>query len=65
MKDKQEANEVGKEKRKQSGSDIDIWAIGTMVTDEEELARSLREHGMDAGVVNARFVKPLDTVLLA
>jgi 1-deoxy-D-xylulose-5-phosphate synthase len=36
-----------------------------MVTDAEELARSLREHGIDAGVVNARFVKPLDTVLLA
>jgi 1-deoxy-D-xylulose-5-phosphate synthase len=65
IKEKPEAIEVGKAKRLQSGSDIDIWAIGTMVTDAEELARSLREHGIDAGVVNARFVKPLDTVLLA
>jgi 1-deoxy-D-xylulose-5-phosphate synthase len=65
IKEKPEAIEVGKAKRLQSGSDIDIWAIGTMVTDAEELARSLREHGIDAGVVNARFVKPLDTSLLA
>jgi 1-deoxy-D-xylulose-5-phosphate synthase len=65
IKEKPEAIEVGKAKRLQAGSDIDIWAIGTMVTDAEELARSLREHGIDAGVVNARFVKPLDTALLA
>ena len=65
IKEKPETIEVGKAKRLQSGSDIDIWAIGTMVTDAEELARSLREHGIVAGVVNARFVKPLDTVLLA
>jgi 1-deoxy-D-xylulose-5-phosphate synthase len=65
IKEKAEVIEVGKAKRLQAGSDIDIWAIGTMVTDAEELARSLREHGIDAGVVNARFVKPLDTTLLA
>ena len=65
IKEKPEVIEVGKAERLQSGSDIDIWAIGAMVTDAEELARSLREHGIDAGVVNARFVKPLDTVLLA
>ena len=65
IKEKPQVIEVGKAERLQSGSDIDIWAIGAMVTDAEELARSLREHGIDAGVVNARFVKPLDTVLLA
>lgn len=65
LKQKPKAIEVGKAKRLRSGSDIDIWAIGTMVTDAEELASSLREHGIDAGVVNARFLKPLDTALLA
>lgn len=65
IKEKPKVIEVGKAERLQSGSDIDIWAIGAMVTDAEELARSLREHGIDAGVVNARFVKPLDTGLLA
>ena len=65
IKEKPEAIEVGKAQRLQSGSDIDIWAIGAMVTDAEKLARCLSENGIEAGVVNARFVKPLDTVLLA
>ena len=65
IKEKPEAIEVGKAHRLQSGSDIDIWAIGTMVADAEKLARCLSENGIEAGVVNARFVKPLDTVLLA
>ena len=34
-----------------------------MVVDAEKLARRLSENGIEAGVVNARFVKPLDTVL--
>ena len=65
IKEKPEAIVVGKAQRLQSGSDIDIWAIGAMVADAEKLARCLSENGIEAGVVNARFVKPLDTVLLA
>ena len=65
IKEKPEAIEVGKAQRLQSGSDIDIWAIGAMVADAEKLARCLSENGIKTGVVNARFVKPLDTVLLA
>lgn len=53
--------EIGKAKRLQSGVDMDIWAIGSMVADAEKLAARLSEHGIEAGVVNARFVKPLDT----
>jgi 1-deoxy-D-xylulose-5-phosphate synthase len=51
---------IGKAKRVQEGGDIDIWAIGSMVADAEKLAARLSEHGVKAGVVNARFVKPLD-----
>ena len=65
IKEIPEAIDVGKAQRLQSGSDIDIWAIGAMVADAEKLARCLSENGIEAGVVNARFVKPLDTVLLA
>ena len=65
IKEKPEAIEVGKAQRLKSGSDIDIWAIGAMVADAEKLARCLSDNGIEAGVVNARFVKPLDTVLLA
>lgn len=56
---------IGKGERRQSGKDIDIWAIGAMVADAEKLAARLSEHGIEAGVVNARFVKPLDAELLA
>ena len=65
IKEKPEAIEIGKAQRLQSGSDIDIWAIGAMVADAEKLARCLSENGIETGVVNARFVKPLDTLLLA
>ncbi|MBT61985.1 MAG: 1-deoxy-D-xylulose-5-phosphate synthase [Puniceicoccaceae bacterium] len=57
--------EIGKAQRLQTGNDIEIWAIGSMVQDAEQLAARLSEHGIQAGVVNARFLKPLDTELLA
>jgi 1-deoxy-D-xylulose-5-phosphate synthase len=56
---------IGQSKRLHSGSDIDIWAIGAMVADAEILAARLSEHGISAGVVNARFAKPIDTAALA
>lgn len=64
IKAQPEAIEIGKAQRLQTGNDIDIWAIGAMVADAEQLAARLSEHGIEAGVVNARFVKPLDTKLL-
>lgn len=64
-KEQPEKLDPGKAKRLQSGHDIDIWAIGSMVADAEKLAARLSEHGISAGVVNTRFVKPLDTRLLA
>lgn len=60
MKDFPMAIELGKSQRLQSGSDVDIWAYGTMVADAEQVAAHLLEHGISAGVVNARFAKPLD-----
>ena len=52
IKEKPEAIEVGKAQRLQSGSDIDIWAIGAMVADAEKLARCLSENGIEAGAVS-------------
>ena len=47
------------------GSNIVIWALGPMVRDALELARRLEaEEHLSVGVVNARFVKPLDRTLL-
>ena len=64
IKNSPSAIEIGKSKRLQTGQDIDIWAVGSMVADAEKLAACLSEHHIEAGVVNARFVKPLDTTQL-
>jgi 1-deoxy-D-xylulose-5-phosphate synthase len=47
------------------GSNIMIWALGNMVQDALKLAARLSsEEHLSVGVVNARFVKPLDRALL-
>lgn len=57
---------LGKAEILRSGRDGVIWAIGTMATEALRAAERLAtEHGPDLTVVNARFVKPLDTDLLA
>ncbi|MFT4900927.1 MAG: 1-deoxy-D-xylulose-5-phosphate synthase [Lentimonas sp.] len=58
------AIEIGQAARLEALGEIDIWAIGSMVADAQKLAAMLSEHGIKAGVVNARFAKPLDTKLL-
>ncbi|CAA6678914.1 MULTISPECIES: 1-deoxy-D-xylulose-5-phosphate synthase [unclassified Lentimonas] len=55
---------LGKAERLQAEGEIEIWAIGSMVADAEALAQQLHVQGIQAGVINARFVKPLDTELL-
>jgi 1-deoxy-D-xylulose-5-phosphate synthase len=48
------------------GSDIVIWALGPMLAEANRVAARLaREENLSVGVVNARFVKPLDRALLA
>lgn len=46
------------------GHDIGIVAIGVMVSEAMEAARRLKEDGVSVGVINARFVKPLDKTLI-
>lgn len=64
IKEMPEALEIGKAERLQEQGEIEIWAIGSMIADAEQLAQQLHANGIQAGVVNARFVKPLDTELL-
>jgi 1-deoxy-D-xylulose-5-phosphate synthase len=47
------------------GDDLAILAVGSCVGPALEAARELESEGWHVGVVNARFVKPLDTALLA
>lgn len=56
---------IGRAEVLTDGSDIVIWALGPMVQDALALkARIESEDQLSVAVVNARFVKPLDTELL-
>jgi 1-deoxy-D-xylulose-5-phosphate synthase len=56
---------VGQAEVLKVGTNIIIWAIGSMVQDALKLAQRLeREEHVSVGVVNARFIKPLDRNLL-
>jgi 1-deoxy-D-xylulose-5-phosphate synthase len=46
------------------GKDVTILAVGTMVLPAVEAADRLRIEGIDAGVVNCRFLKPYDVLVL-
>ncbi len=55
---------IGRAEVLAEGRDVVFIAIGAMVATCVDAANRLRAGGIDAGVVNARFVKPLDTELL-
>jgi 1-deoxy-D-xylulose-5-phosphate synthase len=43
-----------------TGRDVTLLAVGSMVETAESVRAELAPEGIDAGVVNCRFVKPLD-----
>lgn len=55
---------VGKGVWLKKGKDVTIVAIGNRVHPALEAADMLTKQGLDAGVINARFAKPLDTEIL-
>jgi 1-deoxy-D-xylulose-5-phosphate synthase len=55
---------VGKGEVLKEGNAGTLIAVGTMVRPALEAAEALAAEGIDVGVVNARFVKPLDRELL-
>lgn len=54
------AVEYGKSEVLSTGKDGTILALGAMVEPSLKAAEKLQADGLDVGVVNARFVKPLD-----
>ena len=46
------------------GSDVALVGIGKTVGEIEKAAEQLAAHGVSAGVIDARFAKPLDAALL-
>lgn len=52
--------EKGKVEVLREGEDISIIAIGKMVAKAQNVADTLEKNGIEAEVINARFLKPLD-----
>lgn len=64
MEEGWEPLEIGKGEILRTGDHVLIVAYGTMVYPGMQAAEILSEHGIEATVINARFVKPLDTELI-
>jgi len=65
LKDAPAVLAIGRAETLREGSDIVIWALGPMLVEARRIAdRLAAEEGLSVGVVNARFVKPLDRALL-
>lgn len=56
---------IGKGEILRHGDDLLLIGYGTMVNMSMQVAEILGEHGIEATVINPRFVKPLDTELIA
>ncbi len=64
MEEGWEPLDIGKAEILRSGDDVLLLGYGSMVYPALQTAELLHEHGIEATVVNARFVKPLDTELI-
>jgi 1-deoxy-D-xylulose-5-phosphate synthase len=58
------ALEIGKSETLREGKDVAIIAYGSMVMPSLEAAAILETKGIEATVINARFVKPLDAEMI-
>ena len=56
--------EIGKGEQLADGNDIAIIATGLMVNEALEAAKSLKEEGINARVINLCTIKPLDTEIV-
>ena len=65
MEEGWESIPIGKGEILRHGDNILLVAYGTMVNQSLQVAEILKEHGIEATVINARFVKPLDIDLIA
>lgn len=56
--------ELGRAERLRDGVDGTIICFGTLLSDCLQASDQLRNEGLDVGVINARFAKPLDKELI-
>jgi 1-deoxy-D-xylulose-5-phosphate synthase len=56
--------DIGKAEILRDGGEVAIFAYGSMVYPAIEAAKNLEKDGIESTVINARFVKPLDSELI-
>ncbi len=64
LEDNPKPLEIGKAEVVEQGDDILIIAIGKSVCEASKAGKVLQNQGINTTIINARFVKPLDTELL-
>lgn len=64
LSEKMQLLEIGRAEVLKEGREVCLWAIGSMVDIARQAAEKLAAAGIDAGVVNMRFAKPVDSRLL-
>ncbi|MEG6585643.1 1-deoxy-D-xylulose-5-phosphate synthase [Dendrosporobacter sp. 1207_IL3150] len=64
LEDPLEKIAIGEAEELKSGNDLVFLAVGAMVEQCSIASELLAQHGIKAGVVNARFVKPIDEELI-
>ena len=62
--ERQEEIKLGKCEVLQKGKDVCLIGIGKFVAKVYQVAKGLKEEGIDATVINARFLKPLDELVI-
>lgn len=53
--------QAGKSHQLRRGSDAEIWSVGTMAEIAMDAADILKSKGINVSVINAEFIKPLDS----
>ncbi len=60
LKEFREPIELGKSELLKKGSRVALFALGSMVPAAMDVAEQLKQNGIEATVINARFAKPFD-----
>lgn len=55
---------IGRAEVLQDGQEVQLWALGDMIPLAKQVAQRLASQGLHVGVVNPRFIVPLDRDLL-
>jgi 1-deoxy-D-xylulose-5-phosphate synthase len=56
---------MGRAEVLQDGREVQLWALGDMIPLAKQAAQQLADKGVQAGIVNPRFIAPLDRELLS